>query len=83
MGIADLIPGISGGTIALITNIYKELIETIKSFNFNIIFLLINFEFKKIHYTYNLKFLLPLLLGIFVGFWGGLFFLGILGILCR
>ena len=26
MGIADLIPGISGGTIALITNIYDELI---------------------------------------------------------
>ena len=47
MGIADLIPGISGGTIALITNIYKELIDTIKSFNFYIIFLLINFEFKK------------------------------------
>ena len=65
MGIADLIPGISGGTIALITNIYKELIDTIKSFNFNIIFLLINFEFKKIYNTYNLKFLLPLLVGIF------------------
>ena len=65
MGIADLIPGISGGTIALITNIYKELIDTIKSFNFNIFFLLINFELKKIYNTYNLKFLLPLLVGIF------------------
>ncbi len=65
MGIADLIPGISGGTIALITNIYKELIDTIKSFNINVIFLLINFEFKKFYDSYNLQFLLNLLVGIF------------------
>ena len=65
MGIADLIPGISGGTIALITNIYKELIDTIKSFNVNSIYLLINFEFKKLYNSYNLKFLFPLLGGIF------------------
>ena len=26
MGIADLIPGVSGGTIALITGVYKDLI---------------------------------------------------------
>ena len=31
MGIADLVPGVSGGTIALITNIYEELIEEINS----------------------------------------------------
>ena len=47
MGIADLIPGISGGTIALITNIYKELIDTIKSFNVNSIYLLINILVSK------------------------------------
>ena len=29
MGIADLVPGVSGGTIALITNIYEELISSI------------------------------------------------------
>ena len=65
MGIADLIPGISGGTIALITNIYKELIDTIKSFNVNAIYLLINFEFRKFYSSYNLQFLLTLLGGIF------------------
>lgn len=32
MGIAEAIPGVSGGTIAFITGIYQELIETIKSF---------------------------------------------------
>ena len=31
MGIADLIPGISGGTIAFITGIYQDLLESIKS----------------------------------------------------
>ena len=29
MGIADLVPGVSGGTIALITNIYEDLITSI------------------------------------------------------
>lgn len=32
MGIAEVIPGVSGGTIAFITGIYEELINTIKSF---------------------------------------------------
>jgi putative membrane protein len=32
MGIAEVIPGVSGGTIAFITGIYEELIHTIKSF---------------------------------------------------
>ena len=33
MGIADLVPGVSGGTIALITNIYEELISSINRVN--------------------------------------------------
>ena len=31
MGIADLVPGISGGTIALITGIYKDLITALNN----------------------------------------------------
>ncbi|RMF27399.1 MAG: DUF368 domain-containing protein, partial [Bacteroidetes bacterium] len=31
MGIAEVIPGVSGGTIAFITGIYEELLQTIKS----------------------------------------------------
>ncbi len=34
MGIAEVIPGVSGGTIAFITGIYRTLIESIKSVNF-------------------------------------------------
>ena len=33
MGAADVVPGVSGGTIAFIVGIYDELIETIKSIN--------------------------------------------------
>ena len=33
MGIADLVPGISGGTIALITGIYQELLSSINQLN--------------------------------------------------
>ena len=31
MGMADVVPGVSGGTIAFISGIYSELIESIKS----------------------------------------------------
>jgi len=37
MGAADIIPGVSGGTIALITGIYEELIEAIRSINLRFI----------------------------------------------
>ena len=33
MGAADVVPGVSGGTIAFITGIYEELIDSIKSLN--------------------------------------------------
>mgnify|MGYP003299530834 CR=1 FL=1 len=33
MGIAEIIPGVSGGTLAFITGIYQELINSIKSIN--------------------------------------------------
>ena len=31
MGMADVVPGVSGGTIAFISGIYEELIESIKA----------------------------------------------------
>jgi putative membrane protein len=35
MGAADVVPGVSGGTIAFISGIYEELIATLNSINFN------------------------------------------------
>jgi len=34
MGIADIVPGVSGGTIAIITGVYEELLKTINKFSF-------------------------------------------------
>ena len=34
MGAADILPGVSGGTIALITGIYEELVESIKNIKY-------------------------------------------------
>ena len=47
MGAANVIPGVSGGTIALITGIYEELINSIKSFNISSIKLLFCGKFKE------------------------------------
>lgn len=52
MGIANVIPGVSGGTIALITEIYENLINSLKSFDLKAFKLLITFKFKEfIEYT--------------------------------
>ena len=64
MGIADMIPGISGGTIALITGIYKELLNSLNMINLNFFQLIFKFELKKLWSQYNLNFLLSLILGI-------------------
>lgn len=40
MGAADIIPGVSGGTIAFISGIYQELINSIKSFDIKLVRLL-------------------------------------------
>ena len=46
MGIAEVIPGVSGGTIAFITGIYERLINSIKSFDSKAIQLLFKFKLK-------------------------------------
>ena len=40
MGIAEVIPGISGGTLALILGVYERLIKAIHSFNISLMRLL-------------------------------------------
>ena len=64
MGAANVIPGVSGGTIALITNIYEELIESLKSFDLSALKLLLKGHFKTLNKQLNLDFLLPIILGI-------------------
>jgi len=64
MGTADVVPGVSGGTVALITGVYDELVKTIGSFDHHFFKILLTFDLKKIATAMNLKFLMPLGLGI-------------------
>ena len=64
MGIADIIPGVSGGTIAIITGIYEELLKTINGLDFKILNELKKGNIKKLWKNYNLNFLFFLGLGI-------------------
>jgi putative membrane protein len=67
MGAANVIPGVSGGTIALITGIYNELISTLKSFNLKALKLLFKFKFKEFFNQINLAFLIVLFAGAITG----------------
>lgn len=64
MGVANIIPGVSGGTIALITGIYNELLEAIRSFSLNTLRHLIRFEIKQAVATLHLRFLVTVFVGI-------------------
>ena len=64
MGIAEIIPGVSGGTIAFITGIYEELIDSIKSINTNTLKLLLTFKFPAFWREINGTFLITLIFGM-------------------
>lgn len=64
MGTADIIPGVSGGTMALITGIYDQLIEAIRSFDPAFVGALVRFRLAEALSGVHLRFLLTLLLGI-------------------
>lgn len=64
MGAADVVPGVSGGTIAFITGIYDKLINSISSFNLGIIKVLKNQGVKAVWETINGNFLVALFFGI-------------------
>ena len=64
MGIADMIPGVSGGTIALITGIYKELLTSLNMINLKFFKLIFQLKLRKLWSQYNLNFLISLILGI-------------------
>lgn len=64
MGAADVVPGVSGGTIAFITGIYQQLIDAIRGFNFSALRTLMRGEFTQFWAQINGSFLLVLLAGI-------------------
>ncbi len=65
MGAADVVPGVSGGTIAFISGIYEELLNAISSININVLKTLKKQGFKAAWQQINGNFLLALFIGIF------------------
>ncbi|MCK9466872.1 MAG: DUF368 domain-containing protein [Candidatus Absconditabacterales bacterium] len=66
MGTCDVIPGVSGGTIAFITGIYDDLIDALYAFNKKTLKLLLKGKIKEAWKAINGNFLVLLFGGIFV-----------------
>ena len=64
MGAADVVPGVSGGTIAFITGIYEELLNTINTVNFDALKTLKQEGLKSFWKQINGNFIVALFLGI-------------------
>ncbi len=64
MGAANVIPGVSGGTIALITGIFERLINALKSLDINAIRLLLKGKFNNFARHIDLYFLIALFTGV-------------------
>ena len=67
MGGANIVPGVSGGTIAFITGIYEELITCINSVDIEALKLLITGKFLPFWTKINGRFLVILLFGVLAG----------------
>ena len=66
MGAADVVPGVSGGTIAFISGIYEELLVAISNVNFKLLKTLRSEGVKAAWQQVNGAFLLSLFIGIFI-----------------
>lgn len=66
MGAADVVPGVSGGTIAFISGIYEELITSINNINLSLFTTLKKEGLKAAWNQLNGNFLVALFLGIFI-----------------
>ncbi|MFZ7113282.1 MAG: DUF368 domain-containing protein [Desulfatiglandales bacterium] len=65
MGAADVVPGVSGGTIAFITGIYEELLTSIRSFDLRFFRLITAMRIREAMAHTSWPFLVSLILGIF------------------
>lgn len=66
MGAADVIPGVSGGTIAFMTGIYEELVGSINSINGTAVKLLFKGKFRDFWKHINGNFLISVVAGILI-----------------
>ncbi|MEC9036395.1 MAG: DUF368 domain-containing protein [Verrucomicrobiota bacterium] len=66
MGAANVIPGVSGGTVAFITGIYERLINAIKSLDLNAIRLLLKLKFSDFAVRADFRFLITVIIGALI-----------------
>ena len=64
MGAADVVPGVSGGTIAFIVGIYEELLNSIKSVDLDAFKMFFQFKWKDLWAKVNGNFLVSVFLGV-------------------
>jgi putative membrane protein len=64
MGASDVVPGVSGGTMAFILGIYEELIDAIKSFDLKSLQFLVTLKFRPLLDYISWQFLLAVGIGI-------------------
>lgn len=64
MGAADVVPGVSGGTMAFIMGIYEDLVDALKSFNWRLLVLLLRLRFRDAVAAIPWRFLVVLGVGI-------------------
>lgn len=65
MGASDVVPGVSGGTMAFILGIYDELLESISAVDMTFIRRIVTFKWREAFESFPWKFLLAVALGIF------------------
>ncbi len=68
MGAVNKIPGVSGGTVAFITGIYEDLINSIRKINFKSFKILFNRGFKDFYFEINGRFLTIVFSGVIASF---------------
>ena len=68
MGAVNKIPGVSGGTVAFVTGIYEDLLNSIKKINFNAFKILFSKGFKAFYEEINGKFLTIVFSGVIASF---------------
>ena len=68
MGAVNKIPGVSGGTVAFVTGIYEDLLNSIKKINFNAFKILFSKGFKAFYEEINGKFLTIVFSGVVASF---------------
>lgn len=66
MGVADVVPGVSGGTMAFILGVYEELLDAVHAVNVRFLRSLVTFRFGEALADFPYRFLVALVTGIMV-----------------